>query len=92
MSILLKLLTGGVLREEQFSEILKAVDRAWRKRVKLIGGCFFQAEGKDLTHDGVISGMNHHLVLILIEMLDQVALTGVAIKGQNRELLRKFII
>jgi len=34
--------------------------------------------------------MDHHLVLILAELLDWVALTGVAVKGQNREFLEKF--
>jgi len=92
MSILLKLLTRGVLREEQFSEILEAVDRAWRKRVKLIGGYFFQAKGKDLTHDGVIFDMNHHLILILAKALDRVAHPEVAVKNQNHELLGTFTL
>ena len=35
--------------------------------------------------------MDHHLVLILAEVLDKITLTEVAIKGQNHELLRKFI-
>ena len=35
--------------------------------------------------------MNQHLVLIPAEVLEQIALTGVAIKSQNHELLRKFI-
>jgi len=35
--------------------------------------------------------MNHHLVLILVEMLDRFALTGVAIKSWNRELIEKFM-
>ena len=35
--------------------------------------------------------MDYHLILILAEVLDRVTLTGVAIKGQNHELLRKFI-
>ena len=35
--------------------------------------------------------MDHHLVLILTEVLNWVALTRVAIKGWNRELLGKFI-
>jgi len=33
---------------------------------------------------------DHHLVLILVEILDRIALTGVAVKGWNRELLKKF--
>jgi len=36
---------------------------------------------KNLTQDVVVSSMDHHLVLILVEMLDHVALTEVAIKG-----------
>jgi len=35
--------------------------------------------------------MDHHLVLILAEVLNRNALTGVAIKGRNHELLEKFI-
>ena len=35
--------------------------------------------------------MDHHLILILAEVLDRVALTGVAFEGWNRELLGKFI-
>jgi len=31
--------------------------------------------------------MNHHFVLILANVLDRITLTGVAIKGQNHELL-----
>jgi len=34
--------------------------------------------------------MDHHLVLISAEMLNWIALTGVAIKGWNYELLGKF--
>jgi len=35
--------------------------------------------------------MDHHLVLILAEVLNRIALTGVSIKGWNHELLGKFI-
>jgi len=35
--------------------------------------------------------MDHHLVLVLAEVLNCVALARVAIKGWNHELLRKFI-
>ena len=35
--------------------------------------------------------MNHNLILILAEVLDQVVLTGVAIKDRNHEPLWKFI-
>ena len=35
--------------------------------------------------------MDYHLVLILAEVLNQIALIGVTIKGQNHELLGKFI-
>jgi len=36
--------------------------------------------------------MDHHHILILKEVLERIALTGVAIKGQNHELLEKFIL
>ena len=58
---------------------------------KPIGGYSLQAGGEDQAQDEVISGMDHHLVLILAEVLGRITLTGVAIKGQNCELLRKFI-
>jgi len=35
--------------------------------------------------------MNHHLILILAEVLDRTTLTGIAIRVQNHELLEKFI-
>ena len=35
--------------------------------------------------------MNHYLVLVLTDVLDWVALTGVAIKGRNHELFGEFI-
>ena len=35
--------------------------------------------------------MDHHIVLILAKMLNRIALTRVVIKGQNYELLEKFI-
>jgi len=35
--------------------------------------------------------MDHHLVLILAEVLNWITLIGVAIKGWNHELLGKFI-
>ena len=38
----------------------------------------------------VAPGIDHHLVLILAEMLDRIALNRVAVKGWNRELLEKF--
>ena len=49
MVVLLKLLAGRVLREEQLDEILEAVDQVWQKRVELIGGYSFQAGEKDPT-------------------------------------------
>jgi len=82
MVVLLELLAGGVLSQEQLGEILKAVNWAWQKGVEPIGG-------EDSTQDGVISGMNHYLVLTLAEVL--YTPTGVAIKSQNHEFLRKFI-
>ena len=50
-----------------------------------------QAREKDFVQDGVIFIVDHHLVPILAEVLDQIALTRVAIKGQNHELFEKFI-
>ena len=50
-----------------------------------------QAGGEDPTQNRVIFGMDHHLVLILAEVLNRIALTGVAIKCQNYELLGKLI-
>jgi len=35
--------------------------------------------------------MDHHLVLLLTEVLNWVALTGVAIKGWNHEFFGKFV-
>ena len=49
-----------------------------------------QAGREDPTQDGVVSSMDHHLVLILTEGLDWVALTRVAIEGWNHEFLKKF--
>jgi len=62
-----------------------------RKRVEPISGYSLQAGGEDPAQDGVVSAMDHYLVLILTEMLDQITLIGVAIKCQNHELLEKFI-
>ena len=45
-----------------------------------------------MTQDGVALGIDHHLVLILAEILDWIALTGVAIKYWNRELFWKIHI
>ena len=59
--------------------------------VEPIGGYPFEAEGEDPAQDGVVSGIDHHLVLIFAEVLDRVALIGVAIKGRNHELHGKFI-
>ena len=62
-----------------------------RKGVEPVGGYPPQVEGEDAAQDGVISEMDHHLVLILMEVLNWIVLTGVAIKGQDYELLEKFI-
>jgi len=35
--------------------------------------------------------MDHYLLLVLTEVLDGVALTGIAIKGQNHKFLEKFV-
>ena len=61
------------------------MDRSWRKKVEPIGGYSFQAGEEDPAQDEVIFGMDHHLVLILAEVLDQIALSGEAVKGQNRD-------
>ena len=61
------------------------------KGVRLVRGYPLQIGGKDSAQDGVISKMDHHLVLILEEVLNRIALIRVAIKGQNHELLEKFI-
>jgi len=41
-----------------------------RKGVELVVGYPFQDGGEDLAQDGVASGMDHHLVLVLMEVLD----------------------
>jgi len=69
MVVLLELLTGGVLCEEQFGEALEVVNRARWKGVEPVGGYSLQAEGEDPAQNGVISSMDHYLVLILAEML-----------------------
>jgi len=78
--VLLELLAGGVLREEQLGEILKIVDRVWQKRVEPIRCYFLQARGKTPAQNGVVSGIDHDLVLIVTEVLDRVALTEVTSK------------
>ena len=47
---------------------------------------------RDLTHDGVIFDMNHHLILILAKALDRVAHPEVAVKNLNHALLGKFTL
>ena len=79
--VLLELLVGGVLRQEQLGEIIEVVDRSWRKRVEPIESYSLLTGGKDPPQDGVASGIDHHLVLILAEMLDQIALIRVTFKG-----------
>jgi len=49
-----------------------------------------QVGGEDLTKDSITPNINHHLVLILAEILDQITLIRVAVKYWNREFLRKF--
>ena len=88
--ILLELFAGAVLREEQLDEILDVVDRPWRKRVKPVRGYFLQTGGEDLPQDGVVTSINHHLVLILTEMLNWIIQIGVAVKGRGHEFLWKF--
>ena len=53
-------------------------------------GYSLQVGGGDPAQDVVISCMDYHFVLILTEVLDRVAMTGVAVKGQNREFRKKF--
>jgi len=60
------------------------------ERVESVRNQSLQTGGEDPAEDGVASGIYHRLVLIMAEMLDRIALTGVAIKGWNRELLGKF--
>ena len=86
--VLLELLTGKVLREEQLGEILEVADRSCRKRVELIESYSVQTGGEDPAQDGVASGIDHHLVLILAEMLNRIALVGVAVKGWIMNFLR----
>ena len=79
MVVLLELLARGVLCEEQLGEALKLwIERGWG--VEPVEGYSLQAGGKDPTQEGVIFSMDHHFVLILMEMLYRVALTGVALK------------
>ena len=58
---------------------------------RIVGGYSLKARGKDPTKDKVISGIDHHLILILAEVLNRVTMTGVIVEGQSRELLKKFI-
>ena len=59
--------------------------------VEPVEGYPFQVGGEDPAQHGVASEIDHHLVLILIEVLDWVALIRIAIKGWNHKLLEKFI-
>jgi len=61
------------LRDEQLGEILEGMDRLWRKRVEPIRDYSLQTDEKDPAQDGVAPGIDHHLVLILEEILDRIA-------------------
>jgi len=78
------------LVKKQLGEISESVDRTFRKVIEPVGGYPFQAGGEDPAQDGVTSGMDN-LVLVLTEVLDWVALTGIAIKGWNHEPLGKLV-
>ena len=91
MVVMVELLVGRVLSKKQLSEIPGVVDWAWRKGVELVGGYSLQVGGKNLVQDGVISEMDHHLILILAKVLNRTTLTGLPIKGWNRKLLVQFI-
>ena len=90
MVVMIELLAWGVLIKEQLGEILEVTNRSWRKRVEPIRGYSLQARGEDPTQDRVIFGIDHHLIMILTEILDWVVLTELAVKGQNRELIWQF--
>ena len=57
------------------------MDRSWRKRVEPVESYSLKIGGEDPAQDVIVSGIDHHIVRILAEMLDRITQTGVAVKG-----------
>ena len=66
------------------------MERAWRQGVEPLRCRAYRLEGK--AHYRVIAGVNHHLVPEMMDVMYQITHSGVIVKYQSRELLRKLIL
>ena len=80
MTLLLGLLAGGILDEKCLSHLSEIVERARWQRVEPVRGHVFQAGRKGEAHDWIITGVDHHLVLKVAEILYRITYSGVVVE------------
>jgi len=85
--VLLDLVAEGVLSEECFSHLSEVVEVAWWQRVEPIRGHAFQADRKGEAHDMIITGIDHHLVSKVADVLHRITQSGVVVECWSREFL-----
>jgi len=62
-----------------------------RKRVEPVGGDPLEAGGEHPAHEEFIVGVDHHLVLVVLKMLDGVYCSGVEVKARHHEFSQKTV-
>ena len=85
MAILLCLMARGILGKKCFGYLSKVVERVWRQRVKPIRGRAFQTRRKCVSHYWIIVGVDHHLILVVSNVLDQIAHSRIVIENESWE-------
>ena len=83
MAILLCLMARGILGKKCFGYLSKVVERVWRQRVKPIRGRAFQTRRKCASHYWIIVGVDHHLILVVSNVLDQIAHSRIVIENEG---------
>ena len=62
-----------------------------RERVEPIEGDSFEAGWKHTAQEEIIVGVNNHLVLVLLKMLDRVGRSGISFEAWHYEFLREAV-
>ena len=64
----------------------------WQQGVESICSHALQAGRKDQIHEGIVAGVDYHLILEVSNVLDWVARSAIIIKGQSCKLFRELAV
>ena len=76
---------------ESLLHLFKALERSSREFIEPVITCALETRREHTTQEQVIVRVSHHLVLVLMEMLDGVGRSRAALEARHHELFRETV-